>query len=288
MVKKIKSKKFLFVLFLTIFINLCLINFKINPASAYETTYEQRTDPVTPFTFIVDKVYTTSSGTVSYSGTGTNYHNVSLNKDNYYLFYCASGPALYDWANLKVYCTSPVESISNYNMGEVKVGKIFLLLIIPPYTAIYNITISFSGVSAVNPELDGIGVLKVPEIDLDKEVKSDDWSFKAEPVTAALIDLEPGDYQYGSTGSAGKCRYFKISSSLVQTNLDESYLNMLEVDNSHITIEKAGKYLFYMLDGGPIKIQEYGIVIHSYPIYAIGLVSLISIIIIIWKKKGKY
>ncbi len=295
-----RNKKIYFILGIFLFSG--LMNFIISQTRAYIETYDQRTDPTNPFLFTVDTIYTTSDGSFTTNEVQQFYHQVYLNQDKSYSFYISGGINTEEtilWIHSSISTTIDYLRFDSFNEYTVN----YLFYICPIQTGWYNITIrSGSEGHLTSIGFGGIGVLEIPIIQLDTEIKSNYWSFKSDPIMLGILELDSEkQYQTGHNGLShdysGTYEYSKIYCFAIDllSRIERLGGSHIEIDFVHSDIittfdlgGDSGKYLFYSLKGISFSLMEmieeeeqpppdFGIIILIIILSIVGIISIVGI-----------
>lgn len=295
-------------LFIILVISLILgFIIRIDPIKADAGQYELKTDPLDPFMFVVDTIYITSDGYISFPGDNYFYHQINLEKDNHYIFYLVGGYISAD--DTKIHFHSAIStSVDEYFIAITEMRGKLVLYLNPTTTGLYNLSI-WCNAEHGSVGFSGIGFLKIPIVPLDTELTSDYWDFISDPIFAVIMDLESGkEYQTGYNGShvgysgLGNMYYCHINqlysmSYLVGDELDGSH-NLLNHSSTGIITtsglgQGSGKYLFYSLGSYSFSLMEAEEdtitppIIPGYSIFIVGFVSISTIFLLIKRFKSK-
>ncbi|MFX1504221.1 MAG: hypothetical protein ACFFDH_24890 [Promethearchaeota archaeon] len=287
-----KIRNLIIISFLTLSIFLGVISTSTY-VNAYIGIYEKRTNPLNPFVFTTDIIYVPSGENLTTTNIETFYHQVYLQSNKYYLLYIVGGPVSNDNWEFDFHYLAD-NSIDNYvEYFSLTTGILYLLLLKPTITGYFNFTM-IGGTLGHYTVLGfyGIGFLELPDMNLGDYFAYDYWDFNGNIIVAGKLTLNAGNYIVAS--DEGGMTYFPYSivyyENLNSVNqferLSENVYPQLNCSLGYKTYFTAGDYIFFSLNGdefGLMNAPSQEPLISGYPLFLLGLISMISIIIIIKK-----
>lgn len=295
-VKRMKFKKTSKVLVL-LFISFLGILGCVQLVKAQTGTYQQKIDPLDPFSLTVDTIYSMSSS--DYRMKNDSFHQAILDGDNYYVFYLKSNLVRYNMT-VWIQISDASESYFREDCGD---GEYELLMIFRPQkTALFNITLSNRNYNTPDDlyfQIDEIGILEVPEYiftynnNYNRYETEIEEKWDSQYIVFGIAHLERFvDYkiQSGHEIYKGYLGQYSLLGS-VKLNGDNSFEEQY-TEGETLNVSAEADYLFYEILGNPFSIYyqesptQEPFAIPGYSLL-ITLSCLVMISLIFYKKKFK-